>query len=473
MSIFKNSNESVYVGGRKHWSDVIKNSGSGEYLIWRQPEEDFNTNSTLIVMPGEEAVFINGGRVEETFTEGTYKLSTENYPFISRLRNAFTGGISIFNCVVYFVRKTISKELLWGSDSPIQVRDQKWGVLTSARARGAYKIYVDDSVLFLRSVIGNNIPYQTQDDLCNYFEIELSTKIKSTVSSFLNYWPKELIGLDAYLPDISEQITPQISNTISSFGLGCVVFSLLALDIDTTKYEHFDEINIKQYEKIRESEANKQTKIIGAEADAETKRILAQAEISADTMRAEASKQIKRFSAEADAEEKRILTQVDAEAKKVMAHAEAEADVAKAEGTKQIKRLMGEGDAAAMSALGDNWAKLKAGEILNTVAQNPGAGGIAATGAGIGMGFAAGNVFASMADQMFAPMNRDFQSRVSSDFMQASGRFEQVDEQPIETQGAMIYRDKLRELKALLDEGLIEQSEYDETKKEILEALKR
>lgn len=65
MGLFnKNSNEAAYVGGKKHWADVIKNSGPGELLIWRQPEEDFNTNSTLIVMPGEEAIFIKGGTVE-------------------------------------------------------------------------------------------------------------------------------------------------------------------------------------------------------------------------------------------------------------------------------------------------------------------------------------------------------------------------------------------------------------------------
>ena len=52
MGLFnnKNANESAYVGGKKHWSDVIKNSGNGDLLIWRQPEEDFNTNSTLIVL---------------------------------------------------------------------------------------------------------------------------------------------------------------------------------------------------------------------------------------------------------------------------------------------------------------------------------------------------------------------------------------------------------------------------------------
>jgi hypothetical protein len=74
MPLFnKNPNETAYVGSKKHWADVIKNSGPGELLIWRQPEEDFNTNSTLIVMPGEEAIFIKGGVVEQVFELSFYQ----------------------------------------------------------------------------------------------------------------------------------------------------------------------------------------------------------------------------------------------------------------------------------------------------------------------------------------------------------------------------------------------------------------
>src|SRR5215510_11933461 len=136
MALFgRNPNESAYVGGKKHWADVIKNSGSGDLLIWRQPEEDFNTNSTLVVMPGEEAIFIKGGVIEQVFDNGTYSLSTENYPFLSRLCNAFFGGISTFNCVVYFVRKTHSIEIKWGTSSPIQVRDKLLGIATKLRTR--------------------------------------------------------------------------------------------------------------------------------------------------------------------------------------------------------------------------------------------------------------------------------------------------------------------------------------------------
>lgn len=39
MPIFKNPNEAAYLGGKKHFTDVIKNSGHANAIIWRQPEK--------------------------------------------------------------------------------------------------------------------------------------------------------------------------------------------------------------------------------------------------------------------------------------------------------------------------------------------------------------------------------------------------------------------------------------------------
>ena len=258
MALFnKNPNEAAYVGGKKHWADVIKNSGPGELLIWRQPEEDFNTNSTLIVMPGEEAIFIKGGTVEQVFENGTYKLSTENYPFISRLRNAFTGGISTFNCVVYFVRKADSQEIRWGTETPIQVRDKIWGIRTDAKVRGAYKVRIENPVTFLEKLIGNNIPFQLQGELDKYFASEFQGKIKSAVSKFLNSLQQELIGIDAYMDELSEQIEPYIDEVVSDYGLKCVKFSLAGLDIDNSKYDVIDESQIAAIRKGKLAQGDK------------------------------------------------------------------------------------------------------------------------------------------------------------------------------------------------------------------------
>jgi membrane protease subunit (stomatin/prohibitin family) len=260
MALFdKNPNESAYVHGKKHWADVIKNSGSGNFLIWRQPEEDFNTNSTLIVMPGEEAVFIKGGVIEQVFENGTYKLSTENYPFISRLRNAFTGGISVFNCVVYFVRKTHSVEVMWGTTSPIQVRDKLLGIATKLRARGAYKIQVDNPQKFLTKLIGNNVGNITQQQLLDdYFTNEFQGKIKSSITRALNETQTELLGIEAHIEEFAEAVEPFLGNVFEDYGLKMVKFSISALDVDDDELRRrYDEIGMDAIAKMRNAQADR------------------------------------------------------------------------------------------------------------------------------------------------------------------------------------------------------------------------
>lgn len=392
MAIFKkNPNEAAYTGGKKHWADVIKNSGPGELLLWRQPEEDFNTNSTLIVMPGEEAIFIKGGTIEATFENGTYKLSTNNYPFISRLRNAFTGGISTFNCVVYFVRTAHSIELRWGTETPIQVRDKVWGIRTDARVRAIYKVKIANPGQFLEKLIGNNVPYQLQEDLYKYFDGQFQGKIKSAISKFLNGLQQELIGLDAYMDELSEQIEPFIDEIISDYGLKCVKFSLAGLDIDQTKYDALDVSQIELIEAQRGYQGQK----------------------------------------------------------------------------------------AGLDILGQDWGRVKGVEVLQDLANNPGAGGVAATGAGLGMGLGASGAFGSIAQQVFAPVTSSGIPQQQPPATQAapSGRFTQRTAQPTnphQTPPPVQEEDPiavLGKLKKMLDAGLIEQSEYDAKKAEILSRM--
>lgn len=374
MALFgKNPNEVAYVGGRKHWAEVIKNTGSGEMLIWRQPEEDFNTNSTVIVMPGEEAIFVKGGIIEQVFENGTYKLSTENYPFISRLLNAFTGGVSTFNCVVYFVKKADSQEIRWGTETPIQVRDKVWGIRTDARVRGAYKVRVEDPVMFLLKLIGSNVSRQSQEELNRYFESELQGKIKSAISRFLNGLEQELIGIEAYMDELSEQIQPYIDDIVQDYGLKCVRFSLAGLDIDHSKYDAIDQSQIASINKVK----------------------------------------------------------------------------------------LAQSDKGVMDTLGEDWGRQQAANILGDLAGNSG-NGIGVMGAGMGMGVAAGNVLGNMATQMFSPTNqRNSQQSMHSEQSSAGGSQGNA-EDPMET---------LSKLKKMLDSGLIEQSEYDAKKTEVLSRM--
>ncbi|MDR3109569.1 MAG: SPFH domain-containing protein [Planctomycetaceae bacterium] len=260
MALFgRNPNEAAYVGGKKHWVDVIKNSGPGNLLIWCQPEEDFNTNSTLIVMPGEEAVFIKGGVIEQVFENGNYKLSTENYPVISRLRNWFSGGISTFNCVVYFVRKTHSVEVLWGTSSPIQVRDKLLGIATKLKTRGAYKIQVGNPQKFLTKLVGNNIAALTSQELLDdYFANEFQGKIKAAVTRALNETQTELLGIESRIEEFAQAVESFLGETFEDYGLKMIKFSIAAIDIDDDMLRRrYDEIGMDAIAKMRNAQADR------------------------------------------------------------------------------------------------------------------------------------------------------------------------------------------------------------------------
>lgn len=61
-------------------------------------------------------------------------------------------------------------------------------------------------------------------------------------------------------------------------------------------------------------------------------------------------------------------------------------------------------DKASIKIQGNDYNRLKANELLKDIANNPGAGGVAAAGAGLGMGMASSGIFNNLAAQAFAPM---------------------------------------------------------------------
>lgn len=215
----------------KNWTSVIKNEYDGNLLICKHEEENFNTNSTLIVAPSEEAIFINNGVIQQVFENGTYNLNTQNYPFIGELRNLFSGGKDSFTSSVYFVRKAHSLEVKWGTDSPVALRDPVLGITTSVRARGAYKIQIDNASKFLVKLLGNNINYLEQEELNKYFINEFQQHIKSALASSIVSLNKEIIGINAEQNAIAQKVAPELQTILNEYGIKLVTFSIASIDV--------------------------------------------------------------------------------------------------------------------------------------------------------------------------------------------------------------------------------------------------
>ncbi len=266
MGLFRNPNESNYPGGHKHILESLKNTSPAHVLVWKQPEEDFNTHSVLTVNPGEEAIFVNKGEIIGVFTSGRHVLHTSNYFFLSRIRNMLSGGVSTFNCMVYFVRKATTRELLWGTQSPIQLRDPVQQIATSIKARGSYKVRIEDSVKLLQSLIGANVQRFDPEDLDRYFANEFQSKIKSNIARGLREQHEELLFTcsdpDAFTP----KILPLLKESMAPYGLDLVAFNIAAMDIPEddpnrklleesyAKSRAFDVMGAQKYQQIKSTE---------------------------------------------------------------------------------------------------------------------------------------------------------------------------------------------------------------------------
>ncbi|MDL2241995.1 SPFH domain-containing protein, partial [Bacteroidales bacterium OttesenSCG-928-L03] len=192
-----------------------------------------NRNSTLVVMPGEEAIFIKEGNIVSVSDSGTYNLETENRYWATRFRTLFTGGISPYNCVVYFVRKADSEEILWGTKEPIQYYDDTFGNL-DLKANGAYKIKIDNPALFLTELIGNNVLFETQADLNNYFRREMQSYIAESLANAidgLKAQGKVVFETVNKREEFSNIISPQVQLAFNKYGLELRKFSVASCTI--------------------------------------------------------------------------------------------------------------------------------------------------------------------------------------------------------------------------------------------------
>lgn len=142
------------------WEDSSK-----DVLVYRYPltdRDEIMNSSTLVVRPSQVALFIHKGEIADIFAPGTYKLSTENIPIITRLLSLPTGGDSPIKAEIYYVNTKQFASNKWGTQNPIMMRDADFGNIR-LRGFGIYSFKVDDAKLFMKEMFGTNQIYKIED----------------------------------------------------------------------------------------------------------------------------------------------------------------------------------------------------------------------------------------------------------------------------------------------------------------------
>ena len=328
--------------------NVIKNESMGNMLCYKVPCEDFNNGSQLIVAEYEEALFMKDGIVEETFTAGKYTLTTENFPFLTTLKsNLVTGGVSAYNCKIYYISKQDHPEKKWGTSEPINVLDPYWQTYLHVQGRGAYTIRVKDGKKFFIKMVGANRS-ASDDDLVRNFRTAFIQNISDELAAYLTSSTEEIIVVCNRKKQLADALTNTLQPVLDEYVVELVNFYIENIGV-------FDDENLKSITRMRRE---RQERMFERQQNIEDERM----KYGLSKEKAEADRYVSGQAAQADYERMKIRDQ--------------------------------DGN--------NGWARQEEAEILKTMARNEGsAGEFAGAGMGIGMGLAMGGISKSLMGDMF------------------------------------------------------------------------
>ena len=153
------------------WTEPAEN----DVLAYRFPryQNEIKMGARLIVREGQNAVFVNEGRLADIYKPGTYILNTENMPILSTLRGWKYGFSSPFKAEVYFISMRQWTDRKWGTQNPIMMRDSEIGPVR-IRAFGTYAFHVSDPKTFLRQLVVTDPSFESY---------EISNQLRDTIVS--------------------------------------------------------------------------------------------------------------------------------------------------------------------------------------------------------------------------------------------------------------------------------------------------
>lgn len=203
--------------------EVVKYNGGPNELVWKYPNEELGTWTQLIVNQTQEAILVEGGRMLNLFGPGRHTLTTDNIPILKDLFKIPFGGRSPFTAEVWFINKAHHLDVRWGTPSPVQLQDPKFGIFVPVRANGVFGIQVTNSALLYTKLIGT-MPGLNEDTLVKYFRGLYITKIKDTISSYLVDKQIGILEINAHISELSEHIKQDLQPVIAEYGASLVSF---------------------------------------------------------------------------------------------------------------------------------------------------------------------------------------------------------------------------------------------------------
>ncbi|MDR1193309.1 MAG: SPFH domain-containing protein [Peptococcaceae bacterium] len=204
-------------------ADVVKYNGGPGVYAWKFPREDLAPWTQLIVNESQEAILFKNGEALDIFRTGRHVLEAAAAPLLRGALKTPFGDKTPFTAEVWFINMAHALDIKWGTATPAQIQDPRYGVFVPVRAHGQFGIRIEESKKFLLKLVGT-LPVFDQATLTRHFRGLYMTKVKDALSTYLMGVKISILEINAYLEEISGYLRERVAPLFAEYGIELINF---------------------------------------------------------------------------------------------------------------------------------------------------------------------------------------------------------------------------------------------------------
>lgn len=199
------------------------------------PEKNLSSNTQLNVRPGQEALLVLGGRIEQRFPPNgarPYTLDTANLPVVRKLFGIPFGGSNPLLASVWFINKAdlVDMDI---ETSTFLLKDPTKPQGFPAIATVTLGMQVEEAEPFFLKLVNGN-PMFTALDMCNAIQGRVTRVVSEKIAQVVDQLGLTVADVNARLSLISQQARDLCANFVAEWGLRFVDFNV-RITQDTSK----------------------------------------------------------------------------------------------------------------------------------------------------------------------------------------------------------------------------------------------
>ncbi len=218
------------------FSQVLQFEGPIDSLVWKNPIEDFNTTSVLVVDETHEALLVVNGNACDLFGAGRHVLETPNIPMVKRIINIPTDGKTSFPCKVFFINKVHQMDMTWGIPGEITLNDPVYQIFLHVGMCGNMNFVVNDSRKFMLKMVGFRDKFEPELMVSKFRGI-IKQYVKSYISKIMNVGKVSYFDMNENLFEVSEVVREQLRPLFDDYGIDILQFNIESITVPDEDFE--------------------------------------------------------------------------------------------------------------------------------------------------------------------------------------------------------------------------------------------